>query len=596
MDSLPPDPYVALGVAKDATAAAIKQQYRKLVLRLHPDKVQDEALKQAAADQFHKVQTAYEIVGDDDRRSRYDAQCRLAELRRDVVERDGGAPRRGPDFRTAAFKAPTDSGEYFARGPERSGRMSPRYEERRPNFDYFDQPPRPTSRKDADFDRSSKRTPPREDPKKSKTSSRKTKENERSSRDERARQNERDVRKERERKDNDRKFAFVTEHSPISDSDEYDRARRPRREDEDGRNARAAMMEEERRKEQEAAASFFGAERTQKMFNQDYIAREYMSKGSTTPLERPAPERRPSPVRKASSREHVEYIDRKDGRPPVMIRRGSGKPQMARDARKASSREKDIDIVEEPEEVSPRSTRPPTLSKMNSSPANIRPAFERQRSNSAQYEPKDFREAPIPGMRRAETMPYPSTTSKPESRRTDPSKLRTEIPMGLPTPEVSPERQPRKGSAGQVYPDGDDYRTEFREPTYQPRVERSPSPINREPAQPRNPRRSTTRQYSYQIPPETADPATRRPSLQRESSSRLFGEVQSTRSPKPSTQRRASPPTDDISYVQRPRMEDVSQSQNHRPSLEKVRMASGSNRVRRSDKGYSSSRAATPVR
>ena len=37
MDStLPPDLYEALGVAKDATAEAIKKEYRKLVLKSAP--------------------------------------------------------------------------------------------------------------------------------------------------------------------------------------------------------------------------------------------------------------------------------------------------------------------------------------------------------------------------------------------------------------------------------------------------------------------------------------------------------------------------------------------------------------------------------
>ncbi|EMD00658.1 hypothetical protein BAUCODRAFT_56616, partial [Baudoinia panamericana UAMH 10762] len=64
--------YLALGVAKDASAAAIKAQYRKLVLKFHPDKVQDEAQKQIASDQFHKIQTAWEVVGDEEKRQRYD--------------------------------------------------------------------------------------------------------------------------------------------------------------------------------------------------------------------------------------------------------------------------------------------------------------------------------------------------------------------------------------------------------------------------------------------------------------------------------------------------------------------------------------------
>jgi curved DNA-binding protein CbpA len=82
---LPPDPYLALGLPRDASAATIKTTYRKLILKFHPDKVQDAAQKQIASDQFHKVQTAYEIIGDEDRRARYDAQCKLVELKKDML-------------------------------------------------------------------------------------------------------------------------------------------------------------------------------------------------------------------------------------------------------------------------------------------------------------------------------------------------------------------------------------------------------------------------------------------------------------------------------------------------------------------------------
>ncbi|KAF1350934.1 DnaJ domain-containing protein, partial [Delphinella strobiligena] len=69
---LPPDPYVGLGVSKDADAAQIKSIYRKLVLKCHPDKVTDAAKKAEAADEFHRIQQAYEILSDEERRSRYD--------------------------------------------------------------------------------------------------------------------------------------------------------------------------------------------------------------------------------------------------------------------------------------------------------------------------------------------------------------------------------------------------------------------------------------------------------------------------------------------------------------------------------------------
>ncbi|KAF7560788.1 hypothetical protein G7046_g3334 [Stylonectria norvegica] len=81
MSSLPPDPYQILGVAKDAQIPEIRSAYRKLVLKCHPDKVQDPTLKALKQDEFQKVQQAYELLGDDNERQRYDDQVKLAELR-----------------------------------------------------------------------------------------------------------------------------------------------------------------------------------------------------------------------------------------------------------------------------------------------------------------------------------------------------------------------------------------------------------------------------------------------------------------------------------------------------------------------------------
>ncbi|PVH97567.1 heat shock protein DnaJ, partial [Periconia macrospinosa] len=67
-----PDPYKALGVSKDADAAQIKSTYRKLVLKCHPDKVTDESLKAQKQEEFHKIQQAYEVIGDESKRELYD--------------------------------------------------------------------------------------------------------------------------------------------------------------------------------------------------------------------------------------------------------------------------------------------------------------------------------------------------------------------------------------------------------------------------------------------------------------------------------------------------------------------------------------------
>ncbi|KIW01254.1 uncharacterized protein PV09_07296 [Verruconis gallopava] len=101
MDSpIPPDPYLALGVPKNADGDAIKKAYRKLALKLHPDKCTDESQKAARTDEFTKIQQAYDILGDDEKRRKYDAQVRLAELRRQNMElRSAAAASQRPDMR-----------------------------------------------------------------------------------------------------------------------------------------------------------------------------------------------------------------------------------------------------------------------------------------------------------------------------------------------------------------------------------------------------------------------------------------------------------------------------------------------------------------
>ena len=56
------DHYAALGVPKTASAAEIKQAFRKLASQHHPDKGGDTA-------KFQGIQAAYEILGDDAKRA-----------------------------------------------------------------------------------------------------------------------------------------------------------------------------------------------------------------------------------------------------------------------------------------------------------------------------------------------------------------------------------------------------------------------------------------------------------------------------------------------------------------------------------------------
>lgn len=60
------DPYEALGLQTGATEDEVKKAYRKLALRLHPDKPTGDAEK------FKKIQAAYDILSDPQKRQNYD--------------------------------------------------------------------------------------------------------------------------------------------------------------------------------------------------------------------------------------------------------------------------------------------------------------------------------------------------------------------------------------------------------------------------------------------------------------------------------------------------------------------------------------------
>jgi DnaJ-class molecular chaperone len=63
------DPYKTLGVPRDARQDAVKQAYRRLAMELHPDRNPDNP---AIADKFKDVNAAYALVGDVEKRARFD--------------------------------------------------------------------------------------------------------------------------------------------------------------------------------------------------------------------------------------------------------------------------------------------------------------------------------------------------------------------------------------------------------------------------------------------------------------------------------------------------------------------------------------------
>jgi molecular chaperone DnaJ len=63
------DFYEVLGVAREATGDDVKRAYRRLAAKFHPDKNKDDPQAEA---KFKELAAAYEVLGDPEKRSRYD--------------------------------------------------------------------------------------------------------------------------------------------------------------------------------------------------------------------------------------------------------------------------------------------------------------------------------------------------------------------------------------------------------------------------------------------------------------------------------------------------------------------------------------------
>src|SRR6059058_5806581 len=63
-----PDYYKVLGVDKKASQDDIKKAYRKLARKYHPDTNKDPG----AEERFKQVSEAYDVLGDEDKRKKYD--------------------------------------------------------------------------------------------------------------------------------------------------------------------------------------------------------------------------------------------------------------------------------------------------------------------------------------------------------------------------------------------------------------------------------------------------------------------------------------------------------------------------------------------
>src|SRR5580698_10614065 len=99
------DPYEVLGVPRGASAAAIKSAYRKLAKKHHPDANKNDP-KSAA--RFAELNSANEIIGDEDKRKQFDRGEIDAEGKPRFQGFPGGDPRArgapGGGFETHNFR------------------------------------------------------------------------------------------------------------------------------------------------------------------------------------------------------------------------------------------------------------------------------------------------------------------------------------------------------------------------------------------------------------------------------------------------------------------------------------------------------------
>jgi DnaJ-class molecular chaperone len=113
------DPYEVLGVPRGASAAAIKSAYRKLAKKHHPDANKNDPKSQA---RFSELNSANEILGDEDKRKQFDRGEIDAEgkPRFQGFPGGGGAAGGGPGggFESHAFRSGGGAGNFGGAGFE----------------------------------------------------------------------------------------------------------------------------------------------------------------------------------------------------------------------------------------------------------------------------------------------------------------------------------------------------------------------------------------------------------------------------------------------------------------------------------------------
>jgi curved DNA-binding protein len=110
------DYYEVLGVPRTATDDEIKQAYRRLARKHHPD-LQPAAERERATERFKEINEAHEVLSDAEKRAKYDALGQNWKSGMDFTPPPGGA-------RTVSAEDLGDFSEFFASLFGRPGRRS----------------------------------------------------------------------------------------------------------------------------------------------------------------------------------------------------------------------------------------------------------------------------------------------------------------------------------------------------------------------------------------------------------------------------------------------------------------------------------------
>src|SRR5579875_3765742 len=86
------DPYKELGVSRSASADEIRKSFRKLAKQLHPDQNPSD---KAAEERFKRVSAAFDILGDAEKKAKFDKGEIDADGRETMRGFDPGAFRQG---------------------------------------------------------------------------------------------------------------------------------------------------------------------------------------------------------------------------------------------------------------------------------------------------------------------------------------------------------------------------------------------------------------------------------------------------------------------------------------------------------------------